>query len=192
MQMIIRGFKSLLRFSGRDTRSQFWPYAAVVIVAGFVMIGFGMALAMQPIFEEALRVAQENPEAVTVQTSPTRYEVHIAPGAGFAPDFSRTVLMLGVSVALVAALLAAAVTRRLHDRGLPGFVGLAPLVFLTVGLFGMQRMMASLDSPEIDEGLFFLLFANNILYMAALAGLVILLALPGHPKPNRYGPAPAP
>ncbi len=191
MQAIIRGFRKLFQFGGRDSPSQFWPYAGLVLIVSFALMGTGVALAMPPVFEEAARVAQENPESVRIESSPTSYSVQISPDSGFMPDFSAFFLTLGIGVAFVVTLLAAAVSRRLHDRGLTGFIGLIPLIFLTAGLFGMQRLMASFDSPDFDEGLFLLLFANNVLYLASLAGLIILLILPGQPKANRYGPAEA-
>lgn len=187
MRAISRGFTSLFRFGGRDSPGQFWPYAAVVFVMGFVVMGFGMATAMEPLFEQAILAAQQNPDSVHVTQSPTHYSVQIEPGAGFAPDFSNFFLTLGAGAALLIGLLAAAVTRRLHDRGLSGFIGLVPVVFLVTGLVGMQRLMAAFDSPDFDERLFFLIFLNNLIYMASLAGLVILLILPGQPRRNAYG-----
>lgn len=53
----------------------------------------------------------------------------------------------------------------------------------------ISNMMAT-DTP--DMGLFLLLFLNNLLYMIALAGLVLVLALPGTRGPNRYGPETTP
>jgi uncharacterized membrane protein YhaH (DUF805 family) len=85
--------------------------------------------------------------------------------------------------------LAAAVTRRLHDTGRAGWWGLPPLIFLIAGLALFPRMMATMmQSDEAAMGPFFLLFANNVLYMASLVGLIILLALRGTAGPNRYGP----
>ncbi len=187
MRAINRGFMNLFRFGGRDSPGQFWPYAAVVFVIGFVVMGFGVAMAMEPLFEQALLAAQQNPDSVHVTQSPTHYSVQIEPGAGFAPDFSNFFLALGAGAALLISLLAAAVTRRLHDRGLSGFIGLVPVVFLVTGLIGMQRLMGALDSPDFNERLFILIFLNNLIYMASLAGLVILLILPGQPRRNAHG-----
>jgi len=192
MHAIVRGFRRLFQFSGRDTPSQFWPYAGVAFILSFALMSVGVALAMQPVFEQVVREAAANPESVTIETSPTSYSVQIRPESGFMPDFSGFFLSLWAGVALAVTLLGAAVSRRLHDRGLPGLIGLIPVVFLGAGMLGMQRMLAVFDPPEFDERLILLLFANNLAYLASLGGLIVLLILPGQPKANRYGPAAAP
>ena len=35
---IVRGFRNIARFSGRDSRGEFWPYAAVVFALVFIML----------------------------------------------------------------------------------------------------------------------------------------------------------
>ena len=47
-----------------------------------------------------------------------------------------------------------------------------------------------MQSDEAAFGPFLLLFANNVLYMVSLIGLIVLLAMKGAPGPNRYGPEP--
>jgi len=191
LQSIIRGFRNLLVFGGRDLRSQFWPYAAVVVALTFLVLGVAMTLAMQQLFAEAERLAIEHPEAVRIQRSATSYSVQYAPGSGLMPDMTNFFLGLGGGVALLVILLAAAMTRRLHDRGLPGYVALVPLLLLILGLVGMSQLLTSFnDSTEPDLALFGALMINNMLYLASLGGLVLLLSLPGSAGPNRYGPAP--
>lgn len=191
MHVILRGFANLLKFNGRDRRGQFWPYAGVVLVLSFVGMSAGLPMAMAPIFAEAAAMAEEHPEAVSIEQSPGSYVVEYEPGSGFMPDFSSFFLVLGVAMGVTVILLAAAVTRRLHDRGLPGFIGLVPVTLLATGLFGMSRLMATMDQTEPDLSLFGLMMLNNMLYIASLGGLVILLSLRGKPQPNRYGPAPS-
>ena len=43
----------------------------------------------------------------------------------------------------------------------------------------------------MERRLFFLLFLNNLLYLVALASLIVLLVLGGTAGPNRFGPEPA-
>jgi uncharacterized membrane protein YhaH (DUF805 family) len=190
---IIRGFGQLARFSGRDLRGQFWPYAAAVLAIVFVLSGAAMAWVMADIFAEMQAFAMAHPEAATVTSGPGQYSIQIDAGQTGAPmpdpvPFFGT---LAVTVLLAVGLLAAAVSRRLHDSGRSAYWGLLPLPFLLFGLGAFPMMMADFTrSPEPDMGLFFALFLNNIIYMAALATLVVLLAQRGTAGPNKYGEAP--
>ena len=103
------------------------------------------------------------------------------------PDFVLLIGGVGAVSLVVVALLAAAVTRRLHDSGKRGWWGLVPLPFLASGLLLMPQLIAN---GEPDLGLFALLFANNLVYIASLIVLVVMLAARGNPHDNRFGPPP--
>lgn len=192
MSAVWDGFRRLADFRGRDRRGRFWPYALVVAVLLYVGMAAAMIPMMSGFFEEATRYAAENPEQVTVTAGPGQYSVQIHdPDAELMPDMSG--LFWAVRLVFVAAgvLLAAAVTRRLHDTGRPGWWGLPPLVFAAIAstLFPMV-MERFMQSDEAAFGPFLLLFANNVFYMVSLIGLIVLLCLRGTPGPNRYGPEP--
>jgi uncharacterized membrane protein YhaH (DUF805 family) len=92
---------------------------------------------------------------------------------------------------VVVALLAAAVTRRLHDSGRRGFWGLPPVIFLAVGLSLFPRIFQNMLSGQMTPDtlkVFGLMFANNMLYLASLGLLVFLLVRPGQLSENRFGP----
>lgn len=190
---IVSGLTGIGRFSGRDSLGRFWPYAATVVVAVFIIGGAGAAWAMQPFFADTQAFASANPEAATVTTSPGSYSIAIDathPDAP-TPDFSGFFTVMAMMVGSVVILLAAAVARRLHDSGLPAYLGLIPLVFLTVGLSLFPLMMADAEKGgETNLGLFAALFLNNILYLVALGTLIVLLARRSVEGPNRYGPQP--
>ena len=192
MSAVWDGFRRLAEIGGRDRRGRFWPYALVVIALTYV----GMVLAIMPMmakmFAEAARYAAEHPEEATVVSGPGYYSVQIhEPGAVPAPDLGLFFGIVATVVFVATLLLAAAVTRRLHDTGRAGWWGLPPLVFLTIGVTLFPRLVDSVMKAEAEApplGLFFLLFANNVLYIVCLIGLVVLLCLKGTPGPNRYGP----
>lgn len=191
---ILRGFRSLHLFSGRETPGQFWPYAIVVFIAVFVIAGAAMAVAMQGTLAEMQQFAVEHPEAVTVQQSATRYSMSIDANHPDAPqpDLTMVFKMLGGVVVLAVGLLGAAVSRRLHDCNRPAWLGLVPVIFLSAGLILFPIMMDEMmNSPEPNMGLFGLLFLNNILYLVTLGGLILQCAWKGTAGPNRYGPDPA-
>jgi uncharacterized membrane protein YhaH (DUF805 family) len=190
---IIRGFGGVLRFSGRDTRGQFWPYAGVVFALVFLGFGMVMSVVMNGMLAEMQQFAAEHPEAATIQSSPGSYSISIDASHPEAPmPDLRPFLAAMAAMALTAvSLLAAAVSRRLHDSGRRAFWGLMPVPFLLFGITAFPlvttQMMAS---EEPDLSLFFLLFLNNIAYLVALVSLIALLARQGTQGPNRFGPAP--
>lgn len=190
MSAILDGFRRLADFSGRDRRGRFWPYALVVVALVYVGLAGVMIPMMAGVFAEAAAYAAANPDQATVVTGPGYYSVQIHdPNAIALPDFSLFFTAVGIAGALAVILLAAAVTRRLHDTGRAGWWGLPPVAFLTTGLLLFPRMMDQMmQTEEPSMGLFFLLFANNIVYVICLLGLIILLVLDGTRGPNRYGP----
>lgn len=190
---VLRGFRSLHVFSGRDTQSQFWPYAGVAVFLILAFAFIAMPFAVQDIFADMERFAAEHPEAVTVQQSPTSYSMSIDAGHPDAPqmDLSNFFLVMRGVVLLAVVLLAAAVSRRLHDCNRPAWFGLAPAIFLATGILVMPTMMNDMmNSSEPNFGLLGLLFLNNMLYLASLVGLIIQCAQKGVAGPNRYGPDP--
>jgi len=189
---IIRGFRSLTRFSGRDRRSQFWPYAGVAVALTFVVMGAAMLWAMSSFWAEAMRIAETHPEVVTVESGPGYYsrEVDVS-GYGLMPDLTAFFAVMGVSIVMYVALLAAAVSRRLHDLGKSALWGLMPVPFLIFGVVFFPIMMTGMmEAAEPNPALFFLLFFNNLAYMVGLISLIVMLCLRGTVGPNRFGPDP--
>ena len=192
---VLHGFQNLTRFTGRDTRGQFWPYAAVVLVVVFVSMGVGMAFAMNGFFTEMQQFAAAHPEAATVHSSPGSYSISIDASHPDAPmpDTNGAFLALSLGVFGAILLLAAAVSRRLHDSGRSALWGLLPVPFLLFGIGFFPGLMSSIMAgDEPDLGLFFLLFGNNMLYLAALGTLAILLSLSTARGANRHGEEPSP
>ena len=189
---IIRGFRSLTRFSGRDRRSHFWPYAGVAVAVTFVVMGAAMLWAMSSFWAEAMRIAETHPEVVTVESGPGYYSRDVdVSGYGLMPDLTAFFSVLGASIVMYVALLAAAVSRRLHDLGKSALWGLMPVPFLVFGVVFFPVMMTGMiEATEPNLVLFFLMFFNNIAYMVGLISLIVMLCLRGMPGPNRFGPEP--
>ncbi len=85
-------------------------------------------------------------------------------------------------------LLAAAVTRQLHDTGRTGAWGLAPLPFGAFGIWMQPQVFARLGSAPLNFELLFAVYVGNVLYLAAIG--LVLYRLFGEPTPsdNRFGP----
>jgi len=161
MDAILNGFRRVADFKGRDKRGQFWPYAILIFVLAFIAIAVAMNLAMMGLLM----------------------------GTADMPNMPQMIGGVGGVALIAAGLLAAAVTRRLHDTGKPGYWGLPPIVFLLIGLALFPILMNSvLTNPNPPIALFLGLFLNNMLYIASLIGLVVLLLLDGSKTTNRYGP----
>jgi uncharacterized membrane protein YhaH (DUF805 family) len=95
-------------------------------------------------------------------------------------------LYLVVSFGLSIVLYAAAVTRRLHDRGKSGSWGLMPLPFIIYSTIMMPRAFAS---PDENMALFFSIFVSNMVYIVTLIVLIVLLASASDPARNRFDKA---
>lgn len=190
MNSVVHGLKGLIRFKGRDPRGLFWPYAAVVVVVAMIAMGAIMIPEINASFDRMARYVAENPGSGSVTYSTSGAEVAVE---GYhpelMPDFGKLFGGMRIVIAGLFVLLAAAVTRRLHDTGRSGLWGLPPIILLASATvlfpFAMDAMMVG-EHPDLRP--FFLAFANNVLYLAALGLLIVFLILPGKKDANRYGP----
>ena len=162
---IARGFASVLRFSGRDTRSEFWPFAGVA-VALYLVMGWAVLIPITlPVFDASSRT-----------------------DFGMSQKIEGNFLFASVLMfAALVALLAAAVARRLHDSGRSAFWGLLPLPFAVYSGAMFFRLFSQFGAGEPDLRLFFSVFASNVLYSVAVIWLIVLLVLRSTPGGNRFG-----
>jgi len=183
VRMFWRGLGKLTVFSGRDSRSQFWPYALLLYLTISLtgMIPIAVELDLLTLSPQKAAERQWSSGAGANEIEALRQAAD-----AFTADFIAVIYWLAATVSLTAALLASAVTRRLHDRNQPGTWGLIPLPLLGFTLYSMTRFLTT-GNPDN----FFAAFLCHFLNMAALAFLIIHLAGPGTPGPNRYGDDPA-
>ncbi len=178
-------FKKLFDFTGREDRASFWPYAALAFLITMVV---GMIIFV-PMFSRSLHAMQQfaaqHPDQATVSSGPGQYSISIK---GNHPEFvapRSMALFLVVSFGLAILLYAAAVVRRLHDRGKSGLWGLMPLPFIIYSSVQMPKMFASVGTGvQPDLTVFFSVFLSNLFYIIALIWLIVLLAGPSDPAPN--------
>jgi len=179
---------NLTNFSGRETRAQFWPYVGAVFLL-FLVLGMGLFASMlAQSFGRFEHFAEQHPDSVSVRTGPGRRTISVEGNhPELMPEMGPVMIAMPVVCIVVVALLAAAITRRLHDRGKPGLWGALPLPFLIIGII---MMPSTLDGswPGPDKTL--PMFLNNMLYLAAVARLIVWLAGVGDVGENRYGPQP--
>lgn len=168
--------RGLARFGGRDDRRTFWPYAASIIILLHVALVAVMLPELTASMARMQRFAVENPELATVRYGPGSYSISVrGHHPELLPDMGRMVSSMALVLAVAAALLAAAIARRLRDAGWWALWGLVPIPFL---LFAMIVMPKLFRDPNLEMRLFFAMFLNNTLYMASLVFLVFLLIKP--------------
>jgi uncharacterized membrane protein YhaH (DUF805 family) len=181
-------FRKLASFKGREDRESFWPYAALVL--GIVTVA-GALMAL-PIIAWLIQATppfdSPHPGDMNVFADPGDFSIPAQePGAGPVLPVGFLTAYLAATFGLAVLLYAAAVFRRLHDCGKSGAWGLLPLPFLAYTLVQSVRMFDSLSrGDQPDPALFLTTAASNILCWAALLALVVLLASPSDPAPNRF------
>src|SRR3954471_10700633 len=158
---------NLLRFSGRESRALFWPYAIMIVLLDVAAMVLLMGPAMADSMARMQRFAAEHPDQATVESGPGHYSITIHGNhPELMPDMSPLFSGFAVMIVATVALLAAAAARRLHDRDRRGAWGLMPLPFLAFATIMMPRVFASFGSEGAEDiGLFFALFFNNLLYL---------------------------
>jgi uncharacterized membrane protein YhaH (DUF805 family) len=187
-----RSLSGIARFSGRDTLSQFWPYAGTVI--GITMIAGPMVFipAVASTMSNVQQFAAEHPDQVDIASGPGFYSISVnGSHPELVPDLAGLSVAFILTSAVAVALLASAVVRRLHDRGKSAYWALPTLILLILGYVGMSFVFAQIGATdEPDMALFGLIFVNNILSLASLAALLTQLVQNGTKGPNLYGEDP--
>jgi uncharacterized membrane protein YhaH (DUF805 family) len=182
---LLEHFRKLGAFRGREDRASFWPYAALVL--GIVMAA-GALMAL-PMMAQLIHAQPQLTEPGDVNLFAEVDFSMPAQGRSAGPVLPVGFLAayLAVTLGLAVLLYAAAVFRRLHDRGKSGAWGLMPLPFLAYTSVQSVGLLGSLERGEKpDAAVFLTLAASNILFWAALLALVVLLAGASDDGPNRY------
>lgn len=177
---------NLTRFSGRDPRGLFWPWAVFLFLMSQLVGMLAAIPLMVRMFSGAVQQAGRTQPGERV--SPDQLVQEIGMGS-----MMQDIAVVGAVVTLVVMLLlAAAVVRRLHDTGRTGWWGLLPVPFQLIGFAFQPQLLeqAGARPTQPDPGLLMPLFINNAVYLLALAWLIFLLVRKGTPGPNRYGDAP--
>lgn len=185
-------FRKLASFRGREDRASFWPYAALVF--GIVMVAASVMLV--PMMVRSMRAMEEvrHADQVSIESGPDQFSVSIqgdvpnsVPATDLMPSAGFLAAFQCVTLGLAVALCAAAVVRRLHDRGKSGVWGLMPLPFLLYTSIQMTRIFDSMmRGGQPDTGIFISIVFSNLLYWIALGALIVLLAGASDPAPNGY------
>ena len=179
---------NLFRFSGRDSRALFWPYAITIFLLA-ILAGILLFIpVMTEMMTRAMDYARTHPGGLP-RTAPGQPPV-LPPE--LMPDMSAMIVP-GLIVNLVAILLlAAAAVRRLHDCDRTGWWAALPLPFHVVAaVIGPAAAKGMTDAmttyPPHRSPLMMLSSLNSACSLLALLVLVILLVAEGTKGPNRFG-----
>ena len=185
---ILYNFRNLVRFSGRDTREQFWPYAIFLFIIQNIVSVIAMTPVMYSIMTKTFSLVQEQATHTRTRLSAADQKAFEQMMQGIISDMqSMLVVTTPILIGLFIVFIAAAVARRLHDCGKPGFWGLMPIPFAGFGVVLMPKTFSAFLTHDISVGWFAALFLNNILYFGALIFLIVLLAQRTAVGANRYG-----
>lgn len=185
---ILYNLRNLMRFAGRDTGAQFWPYAIFIFVVQSII---SLALTLPIIVRAMINAFQLGvQQAITNSGRPRAadQQAFAQINSGIYSDMgSMLTVTAPIFTAVLVILLAAAIARRLHDRGMSGYWGLMPLPFTVFSILTMPKLFAAFATHTVEGDWFAGLLINNFLYFAALILLIVLLARQGVGGANRFG-----
>lgn len=189
--------RSLLRFSGRETRQPFWLWVLAVMATAMIVWTGYFFLLFAGLTGGIDKFAREHPDQVTRTVGPGSFSIQIqGDHPEIMPDFAASVYVMAVIAAVVIALLAAAVARRLHDSGRSAWWGVPTPMLLIGGLAMMARLFGKMQALTADPASgppadffadFGMMMVLNLVYLVSLVMLVILCCMAGTPGANRYG-----
>jgi len=198
MGLIGDHLRGLLRFAGREPRQRFWLW----VLANYVVLMLLSMLSFAPLFAGSFgkleQFAREHPDQVTRTIGPGSYSIEVhGYHPELMPDFATALWIFAAGALAIVFLLAAAVTRRLHDSGRSGWWGIIPVPFLLGTFWGMYRLLTLVPSlpntpntPPSNEffQLFGLTMIGDLCYLATLILLIVFCCMPTQPGDNRFGP----
>jgi uncharacterized membrane protein YhaH (DUF805 family) len=177
---------SVFRFSGRDARGLFWPWAIFVVLLEQAVGMLAMIPAMARSVVRIAEVARPRDYGGGAAVDPAAIERAVTQ---MAADLGTVWLLLAVIHVVTVAALAAAVVRRLHDGDRTALWALLPLPFMALSTALMPAAFAFAAAPAKPTVEMQLLFLSGPFFWAALLWLGFLLAGKGTDGPNRFGEA---
>ncbi len=153
------GLRNVRRFTGRDTKQQFFPYLGFCFLSMMLLSQLAAMAFMPTLF--------------TFGSRPDPFE--------FETMMRRQALISSVLGVALIVLLAAAVARRLRDTARSAWWGLLPLPFLFTGLALFFQMLR--EDNQLQVSYFLIAFPVIVVYLATLAILLWLLTRPSHYPP---------
>lgn len=196
MSLLGRHLTGLARFSGRENRQPFWLWILIVYA---VQMAVGMVV-MFPLMMSWM--------GSMMQGDPHRFDGHPELVMQMMMPVMSNMMIFGAIFGIVwIVLIAAAVTRRLHDSGRSGWWAapvlalhvVMPLVYATIFpkfFAAMGTMRDGMTPEQVNAAMLpamqpmMWLSAVGMIGFVAMIALIVLLCQPGTNGPNRYGDDP--
>jgi uncharacterized membrane protein YhaH (DUF805 family) len=186
MASIRYAFVSMFRFSGRDARGLFWPWAIFVVLLGQALQMLAMTPVMAGSFVRMVEAVRPRDYDGGAAVDPAVIERAVT---RMMTDLGALWLPMAVIHIVTVAALAAAVVRRLHDANRTALWALLPLPFMALSTALMPAAFAFAAAPAKPTAQMQLLLLSGPFFWAALLWLGFLLAGKGTDGPNRFGEA---
>lgn len=188
---IKHNFAHLLDFRGRDARQTFWFYVLFVFVVNMA-VGFVIVIPFMGMLMSTVVMAAQTGD-------PAAIEGAMAARMG---EMLESMVWIGLGTGLLnVVLLAAALTRRLHDSNLAGRWGLLPLglqaftsIYAITRIDELKALMTTVMSQVTDpqaamaaQGQY---MGQSLLGWVAIVAFVVLGVRDSTKGPNRYAEEP--
>lgn len=168
-------FRRLFDFSGRSTRSEFWPFIFLMYAVSQV----GTMLVIGPV----IKAAQDE----TIVWQPDQVNPNLFLDL-FQISVSNFIIAFVAPLLIFALPLASSATRRLHDTNRSGWWAVPTAILLISGFYFMSLTIREIfDSTNDIPSSFIYLFVNNLLYLVTLIVLIVFWAQDGTIGTNDYG-----
>jgi uncharacterized membrane protein YhaH (DUF805 family) len=176
LKRILTSFGRIGHFGGRDSRRDFWPYCAAVLVL-YLLAGIAVAIPFQMQFMQKFMTAANDPQFTkAIEANPFAF---YSQTFRLMPDVTPMIVASAVLVGLVVILLAAAAVRRLRDGGMSGWWAVLPIPFYAAGLYVRAPVMTALRNGDLPPPqTVTLLGLCTMLSAAAMIALIVLLCRP--------------
>ena len=182
----------LTQFGGRDARQTFWFYVLFLALAQFVL-----SLAIS----SPLTGSMMGDAVIATRDGASEAEIQVRALEHVDTMMRATIWTSVILGVLMAGLLVAAFTRRLHDSNKPGWIAIltvaiqiGSLAIAVGGIDDAMRMIAQMQAgdPAAMQGMQVNFATRGLLGWLPLILIVVFGVLPSTKGENRYGPQPLP
>jgi uncharacterized membrane protein YhaH (DUF805 family) len=169
------GLAGLGDFRGRDDARTFWPYTLLVVAVLASLWTFLTAPYLETLQQKVFHYAVAHPDQTSIAVGSNGVEVKVygAP-PGLLSGATPLIVIGGITALVAVVLLAAAIARRLRDRGRSPAWALLPLIFGGIGYLSFAMLFGNYGYSSAAAAF---AFFSGFAYI--VSGFVLILMLAG-------------